>query len=1114
MYGSFQVLVGDIHRPLISEGALTSKPHNLSIVKSGDYAWIIDPAKTPSDPNWILCYCSKESDNLYHLHDPSKLRQYQIPVSVSYGLIEPSLAKQPKGNRQLTHNQTHGNLNPLEVLHVILGHIPESTIKRIVRKNLVNGLKFSYEQIRHLKLGLCPTCMMTKMRAFPIYPTMSTITYGIFECLSFDIIEFGQQTQSIDGYRYIALYVDSCTNKLMVYGMKRKDELLDTLKLIIHQYGPTRNPRALSLTYLNCDSGSEQLEASFLTYCRMNHIYMHASAPYKHQQNFIECFVNAIKNGVRVALLYNKAPFYLWYHAVVYYIHTYNQTPRRNETRSKDECFYGIKSDVSTAVPFYAYGYAHRTKEERKNKFYSNKSEPCRFIGYADDVNWTNSSQISAVDKSNSVSYKDSYIILMKDGKRIVRHDVLFELYQNQPTILKEEPSERDPTDVKQDSNYTNVDYLADFDKQLSQPMQEPSGIFSKEALQRISDSKDTRNLPAADKPLLIENLPERPKRDRKQTEKYLIYKANQEESKGSINALDTETKRVDNTPVSLLIPLTMAEALASPDAKHWQEAWQKEMEKIDSRQTWELTSDEEIEKMPSKALKSKFTFRLTCLIDGSWKYKVRLVACGYSQVAGHDYNETFAPTAKFKSICIILNLATIHDWEIHGLDIENAFLESDLDEKIHMNLPKDVYSHKDGNPIVVTLKKSLYGLKQAGELFYKLMRRILTSEECGMKCCIHDMCVFRLVDEETHERVYVSLWVDDIIVTGNSTKIVQRITKCIGSKVTKLCDLGEITRYIGIDMVRNREKHTMELTQVPYTKAVIEKHGPNLKPTNVPLNPYHDYRAKNEGEVKSPLHTELGSLRYLADRTKPTLQCPLSLLQTGALNPTQVQIDGVKHIIRYLTGTISDGLTFARGLETDPLVELFGMCDASYIPSYDSRGQLGFALFLNLNSGAIEAKSCKDSTVSTSATHVELKAMYLLVLAVIWARGFLAELGFEQQTPTTIWTDSSSALLLATTFQLSNKSQHLTMRINAIHQEVLNGTIVIKYIDTEGNTVDVLTKALPVESFKRHTHSLHHGFKNIRIQAKAKKVDRPVSFKAKLKKFSAARVRTYAHPN
>jgi len=203
------------------------------------------------------------------------------------------------------------------------------------------------------------------------------------------------------------------------------------------------------------------------------------------------------------------------------------------------------------------------------------------------------------------------------------------------------------------------------------------------------------------------------------------------------------------------------------------------------------------------------------------------------------------------------------------------------------------------------------------------------------------------------------------------------------------------------------------------------------------------------------------------------------------------VQIDGVKHVIRYLTGTVSDGLTYARGLETDPLVELFGMCDASYIPNYVSKGQLGFALFLNLNSGAVEAKS-----------------------SVIWARGFLAELGFEQLAPTIIWTDSSSALLLATTFQLSSKSQHLTMRINAIHQEVINKVIVIKYIDTEGNVVDVLTKALPVESFVRHAQKLHHGFGNLPIQAKAKKVERPLPFKAKLKKIAAARVRTYAHSN
>jgi len=879
----------------------------------------------------------------------------------------------------------------------------------------------------------------------------------------------------------------------------------------------------MKLTYLNCDSGSEQLETSFLTYCRANHIYVQASAPYKHQQNFIECFVNAIKNGVRVALLYNKAPFYLWYHAIVYYIHTYNQTPRRNETRSKDECFYGIKSDVSTDVPFWSIGYAHRPKELRKDKVYSHRCDKCRFIGYANDVNWTNSPQISAFDKSNFIEYKDSYIIMI-EGIRYIRHDVIFELYQNQPTILNSEPSDRDPSDVKQDSNNTNEEYLDDFDLQMGQTIRDPLSIFSNSALQ-----KQNANPPGHPVPIIqTENSVNlRPKRPERPTEKYVEYRTNifKERSHPSVSQLNTNITTLvndidkttvissDNTPKSLLIPITLEEALSSPDKIHWYEAWQKEEKKITSRNTWVSTTPDEIDDILN-ALKSKYTFRLTCLVDGTWKYKVRLVACGYSQIAGHDFHETFAPTAKFKSICIVLNLAAIHDWEIHGLDIENAFLESDLEETIYMKLPVDTYREANGKAVIVKLKKSLYGLKQAGELFYKLMKRILTSSDIGMKVSIHDMCVFTLFDDETNERVIVVLWVDDIIVTGNSIAIVERIINHIESNVTKMSNLGEITRYIGIDMIRDRVNHTLELTQVPYTKSVIEKLGPNLKSTNVPLNPYLDYRTKNEGKANTPLHAELGSLRYLADRTKPTLQYALSALQAGALNPTQIQIDGVKHVIRYLTGTVTDGLTFARGLDTEPLVELFGMCDASYIPAYDSRSQLAFALFLNLNSGAIEAKSCKDSTVSTSATHAELKAIYLLMLSIIWARGFLAELGFEQTSPTTIWTDSASALQLATTFQLSSKSQHLTMRINAIHQEVVNKVIVIKYIDTEGNTVDVLTKALPIIPFEQHTYNLHHGFDNRRIKAKAKKVDRPVSFKAKLKKFAKARVRQHAHSN
>ena len=1114
-YGAFKVLVADVHRPLISEGAITSPPYNLAVIKFGIHAWILDTSKSSLEPNRIVCHCTKEQDNLYHIHNPSTLLSFQQPVSVSYGLVNPQPSPKLTGNRQLTHNQSHGNLNPLEVLHVILGHLSEYQIKRIVKNQLVDGLKFTYDQIKHLKLGLCPTCVMTKMRAFPVHRSLSNRNHCIFEQISFDILEFGQRTLSIDGYRYVALYVDHRTNKIMVYGMKRKDELLSTLKLLIHQYGPSRNPKSVKLTYLNCDSGSEQLEQEFLSYCHSNDMYLLVSAPYKHQQNFIECFVEAIKNGLRVTLLYNKAPYSLWYHALVYYIHTYNQVPRRSDNQSKDERFYGIKPDVSTAVPFFATGFYHRPKETRTDKVYSSRATMCRFIGYADDVNWTNSPQISSRNKTNFVQYKDSYIILAEDGTRLIRHDVIFELYANQPTILNPDPLERDPTDSNFDSNTTNQQYLEEFDHQLGQPIRTPIQIFSKPPHQERVPTHSATPI-------------QRSKRSERPTEKYISYRSNLTSSKSNpttsqINAeinqslLDPDsqlTNPANNTPKSLLIPLTLEEALAGPDSVHWKAAWDKEMMKVTDRGTWLLATPEEKISLLCKALKSKFTFRLTCQIDGTWKYKVRLVACGYSQVAGHDYHETFAPTAKFKSICIVLNLAAIFNWDIHGIDIENAFLESDLEETIYMQLPIDTYKEEDGKPVIVKLKKSLYGLKQAGELFYKLMKRILTSADLGMKCTVHDMCVFTWNDPETSESAIVLLWVDDIIITGNSRPIIDRIINHIVQDVTKITDLGEITRYIGLDIKRDRINHTLELTQVPFTKSVIGKLGPGLKPAKVPLNPFLDYREPNSTGSNPPLYSELGSLRYLADRTKPVLQLPLSLLQSGAINPTQVQIDGVKHVVRYLTGSVHDGLTFARGLDSDPMVELFGMCDASYIPAHDSRGQLAFALFLNLNSGAIEAKSVKDTTVSTSATHVELKAMYCLLLAIIWARGFLAELGYPQHHPTTIWTDSASAQLLATSFRLSSKSQHLTMRINAINQEVNNEVVVIKYIDTAGNTVDVLTKALPIIPFEKHTHNLHHGFGNQPILPKAKKAAKPIAFKAKMKKIINARTRHLAHSN
>jgi hypothetical protein len=109
-----------------------------------------------------------------------------------------------------------------------------------------------------------------------------------------------------------------------------------------------------------------------------------------------------------------------------------------------------------------------------------------------------------------------------------------------------------------------------------------------------------------------------------------------------------------------------------------------------------------------------KWVFKLKRDLAGNvMKHKVKLVAKGYAQNQGVDYDEVFAPVARMETVRLLLALAAQGEWEVHHMDVRSAFLNGDLVEEVYAHQPPG-FADSSSARKVLRLKKVLYGLKQA----------------------------------------------------------------------------------------------------------------------------------------------------------------------------------------------------------------------------------------------------------------------------------------------------------------------------------------------------------------------------------------------------------------
>jgi hypothetical protein len=250
------------------------------------------------------------------------------------------------------------------------------------------------------------------------------------------------------------------------------------------------------------------------------------------------------------------------------------------------------------------------------------------------------------------------------------------------------------------------------------------------------------------------------------------------------------------------------------------------EIDAIEKNNTWELTN------LPSgaKTIGLKWIFKTKLNENGEVeKYKARLVAKGYSQQYGVDYTEVFAPVARWDTIRMVISLAAQKGWNVYQLDVKSAFLHGELNEQVFVDQPQG-YVKKGDELKVYKLKRALYGLKQAPRAWYSRIEAYFTKE--GFEKCPYEHTLF-VKQSETGNILIVSLYVDDLIFTGNDENMFKEFKKSM-EKEFNMSDLGKMHYFLGVEVIQNEEG--IYICQRKYVKDLLERFG--MEKSNLSRNP------------------------------------------------------------------------------------------------------------------------------------------------------------------------------------------------------------------------------------------------------------------------------------
>ncbi|KAD4177986.1 hypothetical protein E3N88_26577 [Mikania micrantha] len=462
--------------------------------------------------------------------------------------------------------------------------------------------------------------------------------------------------------------------------------------------------------------------------------------------------------------------------------------------------------------------------------------------------------------------------------------------------------------------------------------------------------------------------------------------------------------------------PNSFAEACLKQE---WWQAMEEEMTAMYRNKTWELVP----KPTDAKVVSCKWVYKLKQKPDGSVeRFKARLVARGFSQEYGVNYEETFSPVAKLTTVRVLLAVAVSKQWELIQMDVNNAFLYGELDHVIYMDKP-DVFESEDHPGYVCKLKKAIYGLKQSPRAWFGKIAEFL--ELNGFKLTDTDTSLFvKKIDDKV---VVVLVYVDDLIITGDVKEEIMQLKANLCVRF-KMKDLGKLVHFLGLELMYCEDGFILHQTK--YASDMLQKFGMfTCKSAVTPM------------DVSCRL---------------PDILFAIGVLSHFMQDPRKPHLIAIRRVLRYVKGTVSQGVMFKR--EINPM--LMGYCDADYAGDLNERRSTTGYVFM-YGSNSISWCSKRQPTVSLSTTEAEYRAAAMAAQECVWLIQLLNDMNQVVKYKVRLLCDNRSAIKLAENPVFHARTKHIEIHYHFIREKVLKGEIEMEWVDTKGQVADIFTKSL-----------------------------------------------------